>query len=66
MTFLETGWHLLRQCCRAFAASVLAVMCLSFPVHAADSNKVLHVAFEAPDDGFDPVKTTNLYSGWVN
>ena len=35
-------------------------------VRAADPNKLLHVAFEAPDDGFDPVKTTNLYSGWVN
>ena len=33
---------------------------------AADPNKILRVAFEAPDDGFDPVKTTNLYSGWVN
>ncbi|MBI5923066.1 MAG: ABC transporter substrate-binding protein [Betaproteobacteria bacterium] len=33
---------------------------------AADPNKVIHAAFEAPDDGFDPVKTTNLYSGWIN
>lgn len=36
------------------------------PAQAADPDKILHVAFEAPDDGFDPVKTTNLYSGWVN
>jgi len=33
---------------------------------AADPNKVIHAAFEAPDDGFDPVRTTNLYSGWIN
>ncbi|MFA7269995.1 MAG: ABC transporter substrate-binding protein [Sterolibacterium sp.] len=33
---------------------------------AADPNKVIHAAFEAPDDGFDPVRTTNLYSGLVN
>ena len=35
-------------------------------MRAADPNKIIRVAFEAPDDGFDPVKTTNLYSGWVN
>ena len=35
-------------------------------VQAADPNKIIHAAFEAPDDGFDPVKTTNLYSGWIN
>jgi oligopeptide transport system substrate-binding protein len=31
----------------------------------AQANKVLHVAFEAPDDGFDMVKTYNYYSGNV-
>lgn len=32
----------------------------------ADPAKVVRVAFEASDDGFDPVHTTNLYSGWVD
>ena len=29
----------------------------------AQANKVLNLAFEAPDDGFDMVKTYNFYSG---
>ncbi|TRZ57388.1 MAG: heme-binding protein [Rhodocyclaceae bacterium] len=53
--------------CRALARCLLVTGLISAPaVRAADPNKLLHVAFEAPDDGFDPVKTTNLYSGWVN
>jgi ABC-type transport system substrate-binding protein len=31
----------------------------------ADPAKVLHVAFEAADDGFDPIRSVNFYSGWV-
>jgi len=32
----------------------------------ADPSKVLHIAFEAADDGFDMVRTNNsLYSSWV-
>lgn len=31
----------------------------------AQADKVLRVAFEAPDDGFDMVKTFNFYSGNV-
>lgn len=66
MISLEAVLFLLRQFYRALASSALVVICASGPAVAADPNKVLHVAFEAPDDGFDPVKTTNLYSGWVN
>ncbi len=33
--------------------------------HAADPNKVVRTVFEAPDDGFDLVRTQNYYSGWV-
>ena len=32
----------------------------------ARPDKVLHVAYEAPDDGFDMVKTTNFYSGNIS
>ena len=32
----------------------------------ADPDKVLHIPFEAADDGFDMVKNANLYSGWVS
>ena len=34
-------------------------------VAAADPNKVLHVAIEAGDDGFDPSRSTNYYSGLI-
>lgn len=36
------------------------------PVHAADMNKVLHVSYPAPEVGFDPVKTTDLYSSSIS
>jgi oligopeptide transport system substrate-binding protein len=36
------------------------------PVHAADMNKVLRVAYPAPEVGFDPVKTTDLYSSSIS
>ena len=32
---------------------------------AADPAKVLHLAFEAADDGFDLIKTNSLYSNWL-
>ena len=32
---------------------------------AADPEKVLHLAFEAADDGFDLIKTNSVYSNWL-
>ncbi|MGS0743456.1 ABC transporter substrate-binding protein [Glaciimonas sp. GG7] len=54
-------------------APVCAACCLSIvanPAAAAsnpaDLSKVMHIAFEAADDGFDMVRTNNsLYSTWV-
>src|ERR1700693_2194526 len=43
-------------CCAAHAMNAAA----------ADPDKVVRMAFEAADDGFDPGHTTNLYSAWVN
>ena len=47
--------------------ALIAVMIAGMPVsHAkspAQAEKVLRVAFPAPDDGFDTVKTSNFYSG---
>jgi ABC-type transport system substrate-binding protein len=47
--------------------ALIAVMIAGMPVsHAkspAQADKVLRVAFPAPDDGFDMVKTSNFYSG---
>jgi len=37
----------------------------SLPAAAADPDKVLHVAFEAEETGFDPVKVTDVYSSDV-
>ncbi len=42
--------------------------CLGVPADAgaaADPAKVLHLSFEAADDGFNVVKTGNLYSIWL-
>ena len=55
---------------RTIAGGVVALVMTVFlapsRAHAADPTKVLHLAFEAPDDGFDMVKTNNsLYSTWV-
>lgn len=41
---------------------------LPLPVIAAakaDPNKVLHLSFEAADDGFDAMRTNSTYSNWV-
>ncbi len=37
----------------------------TLPAHAADPNKVLRVAFEIEETGFDPVKVTDEYSNRV-
>jgi oligopeptide transport system substrate-binding protein len=54
---------------KLFAFAVLVGSLSAMPVVLAQSpaqpNKVLHVAFEAADDGFDMIKTYNLYSGSV-
>jgi ABC-type transport system substrate-binding protein len=50
---------------RHLCAALLLTMAAS-AMAAADPAKVLRLAFEAPDDGFDMVKTNNsLYSTWV-
>ena len=50
-----------------FKAALIAAMVAGMPIsHAkspAQADKVLRVAFPAPDDGFDMVKTSNFYSG---
>ncbi|HSS70802.1 MAG TPA: ABC transporter substrate-binding protein [Casimicrobiaceae bacterium] len=55
---------------RRLAAAGAAGLCcifLSFPGHsdAADPSKVLRVAFEASETGFDPIKSTDVYSNDV-
>ncbi|AXE32844.1 ABC transporter substrate-binding protein [Chromobacterium phragmitis] len=35
------------------------------PLHAAAAEKVLHVAFNAPETGFDPAKISDIYSSAV-
>ncbi|WP_222103273.1 hypothetical protein [Chromobacterium vaccinii] len=35
------------------------------PLHAAAAEKVLHVAFNAPETGFDPAKVSDIYSAAV-
>jgi ABC-type transport system substrate-binding protein len=51
---------------RLAAASVASCCCVllaaSPPALAADPNKVLHIAFEIEETGFDPAKVSDLYS----
>src|SRR5438477_11210991 len=52
---------------RAFFAAVLVTaLGLASLATAADPSKVLHVAFVAPENGFDPQATGDLYSNYVN
>lgn len=44
----------------------MAVMFAASAFAAADPSKVVRSVFEAPDDGFDMVRTANLYSAWVS
>ena len=50
-----------RQACLLALSGVAAQIASA----AADPNKVLHVAIEAGDDGFDPSRSTNYYSGLI-
>jgi ABC-type transport system substrate-binding protein len=56
---------------QTFLSSGVAVLCcgllLSVPrvAHAADPNKVLRIAFEIEETGFDPVRVTDNYSSQV-
>ncbi len=52
-----------RAVCAVFGALALA---LAGPVAAADLSKTLHIAFVAPENGFDPQATGDLYSNYVN
>jgi peptide/nickel transport system substrate-binding protein len=47
-------------------ALLLMLPVIATPAFAADTNKVLHVAFVAPENGFDPQATGDLYSQYVN
>jgi peptide/nickel transport system substrate-binding protein len=53
--------------CRTLLLAVLvAATGLVAPAAAADLSKVLHVVFVAPENGFDPQATGDLYSNYVN
>ncbi len=58
------------DCSSLFAHGIAGLCCclLSFvlpPAHAADPNKVLRIAFEIEETGFDPVRVTDNYSSQV-
>ncbi|HCE10831.1 MAG TPA: heme-binding protein [Oxalobacteraceae bacterium] len=53
---------------KPFKQSLIAIMLLAGAAHAAspaDPSKVVRVAFEVADDGFDLAHTSNAYSIWV-
>jgi len=47
------------------ALLLVAWLAVAAPAHAADPNKVLHVAFPVAETGFDPQATSDLYSDTV-
>jgi len=47
------------------ALLLIAWLAVAAPAHAADPNKVLHVAFPVAETGFDPQATSDLYSDTV-
>src|SRR5262252_5027288 len=51
---------------RGIARAFLLALLVTAPAAAADLNKVLHVVFVAPENGFDPQATSDLYSNYVN
>ena len=51
---------------RGIARQFLLALLVAVPATAADLNKVLHVVFVAPENGFDPQATGDLYSNYVN
>jgi oligopeptide transport system substrate-binding protein len=48
-----------------FALAALTAILISGNGFAADMNKVLHVAFNAPETGFDPAKISDQYSSSI-
>lgn len=46
-------------------AAVLLIASAAHAASPADPNKVLHLAFEAPEDGFDLARTNSLYTNWI-
>jgi ABC-type transport system substrate-binding protein len=53
--------------CRFVAAAAVVLLAGLVPAATgADMQKVLHVAFVAPENGFDPQATSDLYSTYVN
>jgi ABC-type transport system substrate-binding protein len=50
----------------AAAAACMLLAVLAPAASAADMDKVLRVAFVAPETGFDPQASTDLYSNFVN
>src|SRR2546425_9307219 len=51
---------------RRLAWVLLTTLFLALPAVAADMAKTLRVAFVAPENGFDPQATGDLYSNYVN
>ncbi|VEB42356.1 Uncharacterised protein [Chromobacterium violaceum] len=53
------------MCLRKPLVAALMVWGSVTPLHAAAAEKVLHVAFSAPETGFDPAKISDIYSSAV-
>ncbi|MFC6519586.1 ABC transporter substrate-binding protein [Undibacterium arcticum] len=56
---------LLSFCAKVMAGVVCGLILHGAAIAKADSNKILHLSFEAADDGFDLTRTNSLYTNWL-
>jgi oligopeptide transport system substrate-binding protein len=55
-----------RRAPRLFTATLMWGLLTVGAVHAADMGKILHIAFQVAETGFDPQAISDLYSDFVN
>jgi ABC-type transport system substrate-binding protein len=64
------NFNKIKQSCIAPILFTCVIAGAAFSVQAsnnpADPSKIMHIALEAADDGFDLVRTYNAYSNWVS
>ena len=57
---------IVRRAPRLFTATLMWGLLTVGAVHAADMGKILHIAFQVAETGFDPQAISDLYSDFVN
>jgi ABC-type transport system substrate-binding protein len=61
----DTTMNLTLRCANILICMICGLSAIPAAIAKADPAKVLRVSFEAPDDGFDLVRTNSLYTHWL-